>query len=203
MIAFIVISHISLYVGIMFLILCVATGLYYLAELAEENSVMTRKVISYMIYLVVMVHLILWIFDELYFWCISIGILSHIAYYQLLSSFPFVRVKSASCILSIVGFIVSHVGWYYYFIDFNTPIYEFSELLGFFFICVWFTPLALFVSLSIGDMQLPGLGMEGSDRGNKDILKKKNNVVQWIMSQLNRFRRSSSSDTMLPHHSNY
>jgi len=50
MLAFIIISHASLYIGTLFLVLCIATGLYYLAEVAEENSVLTKKVISYLIY---------------------------------------------------------------------------------------------------------------------------------------------------------
>jgi len=59
--------------------------------------------------------------------------------------------------------------------------------------------LALFVSLSIGDMQLPGVGLEmtGSEQG-RDILKKKNNVVQWIMSYLNKLRGKSDRTTELP-----
>ncbi|KAL9650545.1 hypothetical protein ABK040_004763 [Willaertia magna] len=190
MLPFVFISTISLYIGILFLILCVATGLYYLSEIAEENTILTKKVITYTIYFVIILHLILWLFDELYFRYILIGIISHIIYYQLLKTFPFVKIKSLSFIFSVITFFISHLGWYFYFTDYRTPIYDFFELLGFFFICVWIVPLSLFVSLSIGDIQLPGglTNMDG-DVNKRDILKmKNNNVVQWIMGYLNKWR---------------
>lgn len=45
MLAFFILSHISLYVALAFCALCLATGLYYLSELAEEYSVMTKRVL--------------------------------------------------------------------------------------------------------------------------------------------------------------
>ena len=48
MLLFNIVSYISLYIGLAFCALCLATGLYYLAELAEEYTIMTRRVLKIM-----------------------------------------------------------------------------------------------------------------------------------------------------------
>eukprot|EP00128_Syssomonas_multiformis_P003814 Colp12_sorted_trinity150504_noHs@22681 len=48
---------------ILFATLCLACGLYYLAELVEEYTVATKKVITYQLYFVVLAHIGLWIFE--------------------------------------------------------------------------------------------------------------------------------------------
>jgi hypothetical protein len=146
---------------------------------------------------------LLWIFDDFTFLYISFGVFSHVVYFQLLKGFPFIRIKSIAFILScgmffyldltfVVCFVLSHVFWYYHFTSYRTPAYDFYQLLGFFFCCVWIAPMALFITLSIGDMSLPGIGnMPGSH--NTDILRsgstsrqhqKKQNIFAWIMGVL-------------------
>lgn len=46
---FLAVTYVSLYVALAFCALCLATGLYYLAELAEEYSVMAKKINTYML----------------------------------------------------------------------------------------------------------------------------------------------------------
>ncbi|KAL0476263.1 transmembrane adaptor Erv26 [Acrasis kona] len=190
MFLFVIIAYASLYVGLAFCALCLATGLYYLAELAEEYAVIAKKINTWLILSIIVIHILLWIFDEFKLNQILFGIVSHIVYFQLLKGFPYIRVKSISFIASCACFLISHVLWYYHFTDYRTPYYDLSQLLGFFFSCVWLAPTALFVTLSIGDMSLPGVGGLPAS-ANNDILTPKSrehhhkqNVFTWIMDTI-------------------
>lgn len=46
---FAIVSYVSLYIGLAFCALCLAAGLYYLAELAEEYTVLTYKILKYLV----------------------------------------------------------------------------------------------------------------------------------------------------------
>ncbi len=77
-------------------------------------------------------------------------------YYQLLKKFPLLSLKSPWLYLSCAGFVYSHYTWYRFFTDPWTPHFDFYQLFGFFFTCVWLVPGALFITLNLSDNSLPG-----------------------------------------------
>lgn len=89
-----------------FAALCLATGLYYVAELAEEYSVMTKKILVYAVLTITGIHIVLWLFDRFPFVYIAVGVFSHLVYFQLLKSFPFISLKSISFVLSCCMYIL-------------------------------------------------------------------------------------------------
>lgn len=196
MLLFTVISYISLYLALAFCALCLATGLYYLAELAEEFTALTKKVLAYMIWFALVVHPLLWIVDGFPFWTTTIGFASHVVYYQLLHRFPFIDFKSPAFIASCVMFVADHVVWYFHFVNPNTPTFNMFKIFGFFFTCVWMVPLGFFVTLSVNDLVLPGSG-ELSSRSGGTIIKdkKRTNVIRlaWNWAKRLVLGRSASS----------
>ena len=132
----------SFYMAMCFFALCLACGFYYIAELSEEYTVLTRKILKYMIYVIWVVYSLLWIVDGFPLYCVLTGALCHAAYFTLLPRFPFVTLTSPSLMASVVAFMASHVVWYHYFIDSYSPAYEYGHLLGFFFLCVWMVQFA-------------------------------------------------------------
>jgi hypothetical protein len=200
MLFFTALTYVSVYLAMAFAALCLATGLYYVAELAEEYSVLAKKILVYGVFTIITIHIALWLLDRFPFRYVAFGTFSHIVYYQLLKSFPFISLKSISFILSCICFFASHYSWYKFFTDPWTPAFDFYQLLGFFFCCVWLIPGALFITLNIGDMSLPGLTNPNVTSGRVDILagtKPKQNVVTWVhdflMSFLSKKGKKSSA----------
>eukprot|EP00761_Pharyngomonas_kirbyi_P004510 gb/GECH01004515.1/.p1 GENE.gb/GECH01004515.1/~~gb/GECH01004515.1/.p1 ORF type:complete len:203 (+),score=23.08 gb/GECH01004515.1/:1-609(+) len=182
---FTIITFASLYIALGFFALCLATGLYYISELAEEYTSKTKITLRYLIATVFILHLLLLISGELPWKSCLFGAASHAFYFSLLGKFPYFKPLSVSFIGACICFIITHVVWYVHFIDpFNVPP-SFHQLLGFFFTFVWICPMGLFVTLSF-DAALPGAGNLGEERSkSSNIIKGHHiNVFQWLRSVL-------------------
>merc|ERR1712083_485012 len=125
------------------------------AELVEEYTVMTAKVIRWMVIITLLVYICLFLFENLPSGLIACGIIAQVAHLALLTSFPFFSVTSASFILSVIMVLVNH---YLAFSHFGENYYPFSEVMAYFTICLWLVPFAFFVSLSANENVLPTLG---------------------------------------------
>ncbi|CAB3380055.1 Hypothetical predicted protein [Cloeon dipterum] len=129
-------SWFAMILQILFVTISVAAGLYYLAELVEEYTSITRKVIWWMTMVVLGINIVFVLFEEL----------------PKSMTFPFFDVLSPSFITSVVMLVVNH---YFAFQHFSSHYYTFSEVLGYFTICLWLVPFTLFVSLSANENTLP------------------------------------------------
>ena len=84
-----------------------ATGLYYAAELAEENSVKARKTLKYWLRSVIVVLVGLWLCSGIPFAQCAVGVVAHLAYSTLLKDYPFANFSSPQVMVS-VGMIVNN-----------------------------------------------------------------------------------------------
>lgn len=151
------------YLFVLFFAVCLATGLYYLAELVEEYTRLTRKIISYAIKAVLVLHVLLFLIDHLPFLAISVGIASHVVYYRLLKTFPYISLGSYDFIGSVSLLILSHVVWIRFFYTDPRCMYVSMEwIFGFMLAMVWLVPFAFFISLAANESVLPGGGGGGS-----------------------------------------
>ncbi|ESN90709.1 hypothetical protein HELRODRAFT_166413 [Helobdella robusta] len=132
--------------------LSIAAGLFYLAELVEEFTVISGKIIRYINYCTALLMVCHIFFEELPTSLLVSCLLSNLMYHLVLQTFPFIQLSSPWFILSFGLLIVEH---YLAFSHFTDHQYTFSEVLGFFTINLWLVPLALFVSLSASDNVLP------------------------------------------------
>ncbi|KAL5022194.1 hypothetical protein ScPMuIL_001349 [Solemya velum] len=132
--------------------LSIAAGLYYLAELVEEYTVMTAKVIKFMIIFLTAIYIGLFLFEDLNYSLIVCGLLSCGAYYLVLQTFPFFTFTSPAFLASIALVFINH---YLAFSYFSTVFHPFSEVLAYFTLCLWLVPFAFFVSLSANENVLP------------------------------------------------
>jgi uncharacterized protein YacL len=145
-------SWLSTVLQVCFVTLAIAAGLYYLAELVEEYTVMTSKVIRGMIVLVLLTYIGLFLFENVPTSVVLCGIIAQISHLALLSSFPFFTVTSPAFIVAVVMVLVNH---YLAFSHFGEHYYPFSEVMAYFTICMWLVPFAFFVSLSANENVLP------------------------------------------------
>jgi len=154
------------YTAMLGLALAISSGLYLLAEVAEEYSAMSKKVITILIYVTVSIHVIFLLLG-LPFKPLLVGLVSHAVYYNLLSNFPYVELSVWS-IGSLICLFANHYFWFQFFYEFYVPIFQIT---GFFLILVWAVPLSLFCSMSLGDDVLPagsGGELHGQKRGGKN-----------------------------------
>jgi len=130
----------------------IAAGLYYLAELVEEYTVMTARVIRWMTVGVLLTYGGLFLFEDLPPLMVGCGVFAQVSHLALLSSFPFFVVTSPSFILAVIMVLVNH---YLAFQHFGDHYYPFSEVMAYFSICMWLVPFTFFVSLSANENVLP------------------------------------------------
>merc|ERR1711899_595555 len=145
-------SWISSVLQICFATLAIAAGLYYLAELVEEYTVYTAKVIKILTVTTFGIYICLFLFEELTTTMILLGIAAQISHLFLLQNFPFFNLTSPSFLASSALVIVNH---YLAFNFFGENYYPFSEVMAYFTMCLWLVPFAFFVSLSANENVLP------------------------------------------------
>lgn len=172
-------SYIGLVVGFVFLVLAIASGLYYISELVEEHTEPAKRILKRLIYGIITTHVLLLIFDKFPFWLSCFAIISNVVYLQNLHRFPYVQLSSPIFLMSCALVVCNHFLWINHFHNPYIPPLEirlkpgytppkipsFTEVCSFFGLCVWFIPFALFVSLSANDNILPH-HVEGKKKNN-------------------------------------
>lgn len=154
------------YLFVLFFAVCLATGLYYLAELVEEYTRLTKKVISWSIKVVIALHVILLVFDRLPVISIGVGIGAHVVYYRLLKTFPYISLTAPDFLGSVGLLVLSHVVWIrFFYTDPRCAYVSMEWLFGFMLVMVWIVPFAFFISLAANESVLPGGGGLGGYKG--------------------------------------
>ncbi|XP_020347006.1 protein TEX261 [Oncorhynchus kisutch] len=153
-------SWLSLVIQISFITLAIAAGLYYLAELIEEYTVATSRIIKYMILFSTGVLTGLYLFEGFPWLMMGCGLFTNLVYFGLLQTFPYILLSSPNFILSCVLVVLNHYMAFQYFAE---EYYPFSEVLAYFTICLWIIPFSFFVSLSAGENVLPSTVQQGDD----------------------------------------
>ena len=175
-------SNVLVYTGgylfLVFIAVCLATGLYYLAEIVEEYTRVTKKVLTWAIKISVGMNVALLVIDRLPFLCILISCAAQGAYWTLLKRFPFMELASPEFLGSVGALILNHFMWMRHFKhdDHHDDHYgryndghSVEYLLGFFLMVVWIVPFGFFISLAANESVLPGgggVGLKGSGGGD-------------------------------------
>ncbi|TDZ26095.1 Protein SVP26 [Colletotrichum orbiculare MAFF 240422] len=167
------VGYLGSIVGFCFLTLAIASGLYYLSELVEEHTVLAKRLLTKLIYAIIVLQLLLCVVDRFPFKLTLMGIVSHVIYLGNMRRFPFVRLTDPLFLASCVLVLVNHYLWFRHFSAAQQQSYanmhsyydqpdvpSFTEIASYFGLCVWMVPFALFVSLSASDNVLPTMGSE-------------------------------------------
>ncbi|KAG0261985.1 erv26 super protein [Actinomortierella ambigua] len=151
-------------IAFLFAVLSIACGLYYLAELVEEYTVQTKRVIKGMTVAVVALHVLLWLMDGLPFSKIAFSLVCHGVYSLNLANFPNISLVSLPFLASCVLVLADHFMWFQYF---GRHYHTFSSIASFFGICVWLVPFSYFISLSANDNTLPNFDKTSKQQQKK------------------------------------
>lgn len=160
---FVALVYMSGYLLILFAAICVACGLYYLVELAEEYTSFTKKLIRMTILMQLAVHPLLWLYERFPFLQCFTGFTAHVCYLFLLRSFPFMEPAAPSFVLSCVMFLLDNIAWFMFFrndleLFFRYRVTPAPAMASFFVFVVWLVPFAFFCSLTINESVLPAIG---------------------------------------------
>ncbi|KAF9967838.1 erv26 super protein [Mortierella alpina] len=169
------ISYAGSAIAFLFSTLSLACGLNYLAELVEEYTVLTKKIIKGLTLAVVVLHLSLWLLDGLPFTKIMFSLACHAVYSMNLANFPYINLLSLPFIVSCALVLIDHFMWFQYF---SHHYYNFMSIASFFGICVWMIPFAYFISLSANDNALPSFDKSQDNR------QKKNGILKSVFGAL-------------------
>eukprot|EP01091_Cochliopodium_minus_P012558 TRINITY_DN3828_c0_g1_i1.p1 TRINITY_DN3828_c0_g1~~TRINITY_DN3828_c0_g1_i1.p1 ORF type:complete len:203 (-),score=15.57 TRINITY_DN3828_c0_g1_i1:7-615(-) len=172
---------------LLFATLSIASGLYYIAEIVEEYTQLTKKILHYSILIIIVLHTLFWLIESYPFQNIAFGILSHIIYYTLLQNYPLINLTDPKFIASCVFAVIDHIIWFRFFTQHYFP---FPQILAFFLFCVWLTPFVFFISLSANENVLPTTGLT-KPLNIEEI--PKNKRKNRIVSMLNYVKKSISS----------
>lgn len=149
---FTAVVYMSSYVFLLFVAVCLACGLYYLAELAEEHTSTTKQMISFATAAVLVVHVLFLVFEDLPANGLVVGIASHLVYGWQLQSFPNLRPLSAPFLSSLGMLAASNFVWGRHFL---AHYHQLTHVLCFMLLNVWLVPAGFFVSLSVNESTLP------------------------------------------------
>ncbi|CAH2062250.1 unnamed protein product, partial [Iphiclides podalirius] len=173
-----------------------AAGLYYLAEIVEEYSVMAKYVITWMVVITAGIHIGFILFEDLPLYLNGLGLTQQLLHCALLRNFPSVRVTSFPFIAALVNLVAHH---YMAFAYFGSVYYTFMEVLAYFTLCLWVVPFALFVSLSANDYVLPTTGERQPLLGDNNV------VTDYLSRKAKRYSLltffSYAKDSILPQRS--
>ncbi len=106
----IILSWLATFVHVCLATLALAAGLYYLAELVEEYTVITMRVIRWLVIITAGIYVGLIIFEDFPYYLTLTGLVSIGFYSLLLKNFPFIELSSPVFILSCGEFILQWNG---------------------------------------------------------------------------------------------
>ena len=158
--------YVSAYIFLIFVAVCLACGLYYLAELAEEHTSLTKRLMWAANVAVLAVHGACFVFEpQLPRAALGVGIGTHVSYLFLLASFPFLHVCSPQFLLSLGLLVASHYLWA---VHFMAHYHSLTHVLCFLLFNLWLLPFGFFISLSINESTLPDRQAQGADEVYSD-----------------------------------
>lgn len=191
-------SWIAVVIQICFVTLAIASGLFYLAELVEEYTVFSAKIIRYLLWATTSVLIGLLAFENMPWMLIGSCLTANCTYFLVMKTFPFIQLSSPVFIASLVLLLVNH---YLAFSYFASVWHPFSEVLGFFTICIWLVPFGLFVSLSANENTLP-TSVEQKNMASVNTDSESDVVTNYFLRKNKRYGLlsvlKSAQDTILP-----
>ena len=131
-----------------------ATGVYYVAEIIEENTQRTKVLLKRAIQATYGVYAVLLVWDRKPFLAVLSGVVAQVAYSRLLTkTFPFVSFSSSPFLASCAALAFNQLMWYRHLSSGDDSL---EYAICFCLVTVWLVPFAITLSLASTDGVLPG-----------------------------------------------
>lgn len=199
---FVLIVYVAAYIFLLFAAICLACGLYYLVELTEEYTTLTKKTIRLIIYINLALHVLLFFYERFSFMPCLVGFLAHVLYFNLLRPFPFIRPLSLPSLAALAAFTLDNFVWFRFFQSDHEIFYRYAvapvpATAAFFLLLVWLIPAAFFCSLTVNDAVLPAFNPQQAHANASNLngstsashpKKRRNIVIVTLVSAANMVR---------------
>ena len=179
------------YLFMLFNAVCLAAGLVYLANLAEEYVSVTKQILKGSLLAVLLVHVALLCFEDQIAWTpLFVGIAAHVVYALSLPKFPFLELTAAPSIAAVGLFLLNNYLWITWFV--SETLQPLLHVLGFCLITVWLVPFIFLISISSDEFMLPGVSAggtykDGNARKRRTTLLK---IYDFFADRISAFRQS-------------
>ena len=145
--------YLSGYLFLIFVAVCLVCGLYYLAELSEEHTSLTKRIMAMAIYVVLAVHALCFVLEPHLPWMpLGAGIGAHACYLLMMRSFPFIQPISAAALAGFALLLAQHYLWWDFF---SSHYHQVTHVLCFLIFNAWLVPFGFFVTISVNESTLP------------------------------------------------
>ena len=188
---FVLLVYASGYLFMLFNAVCLAAGLVYLANLAEEYVSVTKQILKGSLLAVLLVHVALLCFEDQIAWTpLFVGIAAHVVYALSLPKFPFLELTAAPSIAAVGLFLLNNYLWITWFV--SETLQPLLHVLGFCLITVWLVPFIFLISISSDEFMLPGVSAggtykDGNARKRRTTLLK---IYDFFADRISAFRQS-------------
>lgn len=186
------VCHAACALAILFVLICVSCGLFYLAELADDYASYTLKMIKTFTLVTVALHVLFLLTGALPIIEGGVGLIAHLVYATLLKTYPYCSITDVRAIGSVALCVLSHV-LYYKFI--KGAATDFFYFIGFFSLFVWLVPLTLFVTINT---ELPLAGSFAPTSEAHRIAGKATLIQQSVFCVMNEYSHPLSSFDLSP-----
>lgn len=134
---------------------CVTAGLFYFSEYIEDHPAVARRYLTHAIHFTALSHIMLMVFEReiVGFLPALIGLLSHLAYWNMMHTFPLVSLNSSAFFAACGMFVLSNVVWVHA-LAFTGRVTSFVACVVIFAL-VELIPVVLLISLQTNDDFLP------------------------------------------------
>ncbi|KAI8847619.1 transmembrane adaptor Erv26-domain-containing protein [Chytridium lagenaria] len=178
-------GYVGAILGFCFVTLCLASGLYYLAELVEEYTVLTKKVIRYTTFLMLSRSSLVATSSSSFSTASpssasSFSLACQGVYFLMLQDFPNIQLTNPTFLGSCVLVITNHFLWFFWFTENH---YRFRDIATFFGLMIWLVPFMYFISLSANEYTLPSFDPNTPSRTTTSR-PKKTNLVKGILNMV-------------------
>lgn len=191
---FVLIVYVSGYLFLLFAAICLACGLYYLIEIVEEYTSISKKLIRIAILVLLGLHFLLVVYEHFPLLQCSLGFIAHLSYLNLLGNFPFIEPASIQFVISSMLFVIDNIVWFLYFkrdveLFYRYQVAPYPAMAAFFLLVVWLVPCAFFCSLTINDAVLPASNAQfhaqsSSEYQSGQRKNRRRNVVMMTLDRL-------------------
>jgi Transmembrane adaptor Erv26 len=205
---FVILVYVGGYLMLLTVALSLAAGVYFATQIIEEYTRITKRIIRVGILVELVVHALLWLYEDFPITECAAGFGAHLAYLSLLADFPNITLESGPFVLSCVLLILDNVLWFQFFHSDVEILYRYRvdpalSVFAFFMVSVWLIPMAFAVSLTVNDHVLPNAAVELSSRNSPQTLdadRKRNSsrnlfaaVFEYVVAAGRRYMPSSAN----------
>jgi hypothetical protein len=186
---FVVLVYVGGYLILLLVALSFAAGVYFLTQIVEEYTIITKRILRVGILVQLVLHFLLSVYEGFPGLECSVGFAAHLTYLLLLAEFPAIKPLSVPFILSCGMLALDNIVWFRFFHLDVEILYRYRldpalAVFTFFITSVWLVPMGFAVSLTVNDNVLPSSTTQSAPAGQSQKKKVSRNIFAAVLEHV-------------------